>query len=133
MPYVTDTHALVWYMANDSKLSQQAKTIFNRVDNRQEQIYIPCIVFFELLYLTEKKSVSADFNGFLSLLATSQNYRVEPLCLPVIRKCREIPRTIVKDPWDRLIVATSLHLNYPLISRDTSLKNAGIPGLELIW
>jgi len=133
MPYVTDTHAIVCYMENDPKLSKAAKTIFQKVDNLQEQIFIPCIVFFELLYLTEKKNIKVDFNRFISLLSTSKNYRVEPLCLPIIRKCVEIPRELVKDPWDRLIVATSIHLDYPLISRDTSLRNISLTGLKLIW
>ena len=133
MPYVTDTHALVWYMVNDLKLSQKAKGIFQKADNMEEQVFIPCIVFFELLYLTEKKKIDAGFNKFLSLVSISKNYRIEPLCLPIIKKCKEIPRELVKDPWDRLIIATSIHLNYPLISRDTSLRNVNLTGLKLIW
>lgn len=130
MPYVTDTHALVWYMTGDSKLSRRAKTIFRKADNVRESVVIPCIVFFELLYLIEKKKIVADFDSFLSILSASSNYRIEPMCLPIIEKSREIPRERVADPWDRLIAATSMHLGYPLISRDESLKELG---LEVIW
>ncbi len=133
MPYVTDTHALVWYMENDPKLSQEAKSIFQKVDNMQEYIFIPCIVFFELLYLTEKKKIVADFDRFLAMVSASKNYKIEPLCLPIIEKSRRIPREMVKDPWDRLIIATSMHLKFPLITRDESLRNARETGLEVIW
>jgi len=133
MPYVTDTHALVWYMENDPKLSQEAKNIFQKVDNMQEYIFIPCIVFFELLYLTEKKKIVADFDRFLAMVSASKNYKIEPLCLPIIEKSRRIPREMVKDPWDRLIIATSMHLKFPLITRDESLRNARETGLEVIW
>ena len=41
-----------------------------------------------------------------------------------------IPRKKVPDPWDRLIAATAMHLNLPLISRDPALRNIGI---EIVW
>ncbi len=130
MPYVTDTHSLVWYMTGDSKLSAGARRTFEDADAGQDHIFIPCIVFFELLYLVEKKKVAINFDSFVARVSSSRNYRVEPLCLPIIKKSRMIPREKIRDPWDRLIAATSLHLSFPLITRDESLKNIG---LEIIW
>src|SRR5713226_459925 len=126
MPYVADTHSLVWYMTDDPKLSREAKEIFQRADNAEEIVFIPCIVFFELVYLIEKRKIAADFDAFLRLVSSSGNYKIEPLCLPIIEKSRQIPRESVADPWDRLIVATSIHLNLPLITRDKSLRRIGL-------
>lgn len=125
MPFVTDTHPLVWHLTDDPRLSLEAKRIFN-----EDYIFIPCIVLFELLYLIEKKKIAADFDSFLSLVSLSKNYRIEPLCLPIIEKSKIIPKEKVADPWDRLIIATSMHLNFPLITRDKTLKDIG---LEVIW
>jgi len=130
MPFVTDTHPLVWHMTSDSKLSPEARGIFQKVDNLQDYIFIPCIVFFELLYLIEKKKIVADFDSFLAMVSSSKNYRIVPLCLPIIEKGRRIPRERVADPWDRLIAATSMHLNFPLITRDETLREIG---LEVVW
>lgn len=130
MPFVTDTHSLVWHMTDDPKLSIEAKKIFQRVDDFQEIIYIPCIVLFELIYLIEKRRIVADFDMFLELLSSSTNYKIEPLCLPIINKSRQISRGSVADPWDRLIAATSIHLDLPLISCDRSLTKLG---LRVIW
>ena len=130
MPFVADTHSLVWHMTNDPKLSRKAKGAFQKVDNFQDYIFIPCIVFFELLYLIEKKKVAADFGSLVAMVSSSKNYRIEPLCLPIIEKSRRISRQRVADPWDRLIAATSMHLSFPLITRDESLKEIG---LEVIW
>ena len=93
-------------------------------------IFIPCIVFFELLYLIEKKKIDIRFENFVNLLSHSKNYKIEPLCLPIIEEVRKIPRSTIPDPWDRLIAATSVHLNLPLITRDRSLKKIG---LNIIW
>jgi PIN domain nuclease of toxin-antitoxin system len=125
MPFVTDTHSLIWHMTDDSRLSLKAKKIFDK-----EYIFIPCIIFFELLYLIEKKKIVSDFDSFLIMVASSKNYQIEPLCLPIIEKCKKIPREKVTDPWDRLIAATAMHLNFPLITRDKNLKEIGI---EVIW
>ena len=130
MPYVTDTHSLIWHMTDDKRLSVEAKKIFREVDNFQDYIFIPCIVFFELLYLTEKKKIDADFDSFIDMVSSSENYQIEPLCLPIIEMSRTIPRASVRDPWDRIIAATSMHLNTPLITRDESM---GKIGLEVIW
>lgn len=132
MPFVTDTHPLVWYITNDPKLSTKAKALFQKVDTFRDHIYIPCIVFFELLYIVEKKKIPVDFGRFLAAFSSSENYKIEPLCTPIIEASRKIPRETVADPWDRLIVATSMHLNLPLISRDEGLKRIGL-GLEVIW
>ena len=126
MPYVTDTHSLVWYLTADPKLSASARKLFKKVDNSQDIIFVPCIVFFELVYLIEKEKISAPLDTFVKLLSSSYNYKVEPLCLPIIEKTRQISRKLIKDPWDRLIVATSMHLNLPLITRDRSLRKIGI-------
>lgn len=130
MPFVTDTHSLIWHMTNDPKLSPEAKAVFQKVDNFQDSIFIPCIVFFELLYLIEKKKVVADFNSFLAMISSAKNYKVKPLCLPIIERTKNIPRERVPDPWDRLIAATSMYLNFPLITRDESLREIG---LDVIW
>lgn len=128
--YITDTHSLVWFMTNDANLSNKAKNIFLKADNAQVYIIIPCIVLFELLYLTEKKKVIVNFGNFLTKLSLSKNYKIEPMCLPVIEKSRLIPRKKVADPWDRLIAATSMYLNLPLITKDKKLQNIG---LNTIW
>jgi len=130
MPYVTDTHSIVWHMADDPKLSKEAKRVFQEVDSGSDYIYIPCIVFFELMYLVEKKKIEIEFNDFVNLTLSSKNYKVEPLCLPIIEKSRTIPRRKIPDPWDRLIIATSLHLRLPLITRDRSLRKMGF---DTIW
>ena len=130
MPYVTDTHSLVWHLTDSAQLSSSAKAIFVEADEHEEQIVIPCIVFFELLYLTEKKRIAPSFSTLLTLVGSSRNYRVEPMCLPIIRRTVDVPRDKIADPWDRIIAATALHVGLPLITRDRAFKKVGLP---IVW
>ncbi len=130
MPYVTDTHSLIWYFTDDPQLSIRARAIFQEADNFQDRIFVPCIVFFELLYLIEKKKIVIDFDDFLEMVAYSKNYKVEPLCLPIIENSRKISRSKIADPRNRIIAATLMHLNLPLITRDRVLSQIGI---DVLW
>ena len=103
MSYVTDTHSLIWHVTNDPKLSARARGVFRNADQGKEYIHIPCIIFFELLYLVERNKSEVDFDGFITDFSCASNYGIEPICLPIIEMCRNIPREMIKDPWDRLI------------------------------
>lgn len=59
--YVVDTHAFVWYLLNDKKLSPRAKTIFEAAEQNQTLLVIPSIVVAELYYANAKNRWFADF------------------------------------------------------------------------
>jgi PIN domain nuclease of toxin-antitoxin system len=42
-----------------------------------------------------------------------------------------IDRAAIADPWDRLIVATALALEIPLVTRDQAIQRSGV--VETIW
>ena len=128
--FVTDTHSLIWYLTKDSRLSNVARKTFQLVDESRGRAFIPCIVFVEILYLIEKKKIEVDFDSFIAKVSSSQNYTVEPLCMPVVENIRRISRKDVKDPSDRIIAATSIHLKLPLITRDRKLRKIG---LDVVW
>lgn len=133
MPYVADTHAIVWHITADPQLSTKARQVFQRADANRDSIVIPCIVLFEIAYLIEKRKLSLNFESLLGVLHQARNYKIEPLCLPIIVRSRTIRRDTVKDPWDRLIAATAIHLGIPLISGDRSLQSLREMGLKVVW
>ncbi|MDI6740328.1 MAG: VapC toxin family PIN domain ribonuclease, partial [Candidatus Edwardsbacteria bacterium] len=71
-----------------------------------------------------------NLDEFISLIESAKNYQIEPLCLPIINLCKSISRNVLPDPWDRMIAATSLKLKYPLITKDTKIRNLGI---SVVW
>lgn len=40
---VTDTHALIWYLEDSSRLSTAANKVFNKCEKGELSIYIPTI------------------------------------------------------------------------------------------
>ena len=61
----------------------------------------------------------------------AENYQLAALGLAVIDGLRQIPRAVVPDMPDRIIAATALGMNLPLVSTDS--KISGLEALEVIW
>lgn len=51
---VADTHAVLWYLYNDSRLSNAASSLMDEVEQAGEQIAIASIALAEIVYLVEK-------------------------------------------------------------------------------
>jgi len=56
---VADTHALLWYLYDDSKLSATATNLMDSIIAAGDQVAISSIVLAEVLYLTEKGRIHA--------------------------------------------------------------------------
>ncbi len=48
---VADTHALIWYLANDPRLSPLASRYFDECETDGGQIRVPTICAIEIIYL----------------------------------------------------------------------------------
>ncbi|MCA9946585.1 MAG: PIN domain-containing protein [Anaerolineales bacterium] len=131
--WVTDTHGLLWHLYNANKLSAQVKEIFVRADNGEHQIVIPAIVLVETVYLAERARIVADaIDNVLRLLqAGADNYVVAALDVGVALALTKIDASIVPDMPDRVIAATALHLDLPLLTRDGRIQMLG--SVRTVW
>ncbi len=130
--YVTDTHALLWHLLRDQRLSATARAIFNDADAGLHQILIPSIVLVETIYLAERKRVDpAALNQLLALLdMTPTNYVMVSLDFGVARTLLSINRASVPDMPDRIIAATARHLGLALLTRDSAIAASGV---SVVW
>ena len=129
---VTDTHALIWYLEDSSRLSTAANEVFNKCDKGELSIYVPTICLVEIVYLQEKGRISLRMKTQLdNALSTGNSGLVlANLNSGVVDALATIPRNIVPDMPDRIIAATAKHLGLPLISKDNKIVSSGI---SIIW
>ena len=131
--YVTDTHALIWHLANGRRLSPRARQVFAETDAGQHQVFIPSIVMVEAVYLAERQRIESTILAQLFTLAAvfPNNYQVVPLDLEVIQALRVTDRMLVPELPDRIIVATALLRGLQLVTRDSAIATAGI--VAVLW
>lgn len=129
---VTDTHALVWYLQDDARLSVAASKYFDQCEYDGGRILVPSICLVEIVYLSEKKRIPSKTLDliFADLKTRDTIFEVVELNLSIIQKLKDISRDLVPDMPDRIIAATALYLGMPLISRDMKIQ---LSGVETVW
>jgi PIN domain nuclease of toxin-antitoxin system len=60
-----------------------------------------------------------------------ENYQLAPLNLAVTEGLRQIPRAVVPDMPDRIIAATALVMDLPLLSTDAKISS--LEEIEVVW
>jgi PIN domain nuclease of toxin-antitoxin system len=129
---VADTHAALWYLYADHRLSPVAKSVIDHAAARGRQIGISSVTLAELVYLIEKNRLPAHvYGGLEAALDDPLHAFIEVPCTKtVVRAMRAIPRADIPDMPDRLIAATAASLAVPIISRDGSIRSSAV---ETIW
>jgi len=129
MVYVVDTHSLVWFLSEDSKLSHKAKEVFEKVERGEETMIIPTIVLAELLYICEKKRVRDTFFDIIDRIAKGANYIPYDLNIEIILKCKNL--TKITEMHDKIVTATAQLLKAVVITKDEEIKSSGY--VETLW
>lgn len=121
---VIDTHILLWYLFDATKLSPAAAQALLQAEADSASIYVPAMSVVELRYLVEKKSFTeAHYQVVLNVLRDPlQLPTVAPIDLDTADQMMHIPRVVVPELPDRVIAATAFHLQLPLITADTKIR-----------
>ncbi|MBP7963428.1 MAG: PIN domain-containing protein [Caldilineaceae bacterium] len=131
--YIIDTHALIWYLDKDHRLSPSAKRILDDPDAR---LLIPAIALSEALFIVERKPHLYGFSevDLLDDVKKDSRMRVVALNLKAIiatLDCKAIP-----EMHDRQIVATALlaqraGFDVAILTRDGAIKDANL--VPTLW
>lgn len=130
---VIDTHVLIWYIFEPNRLSETALTTIEKVNITNSQIYIPSISLIEITYLVEKGRIPQEVLTRVNQAIDSPNVNLflVPLDLRITLSFEEIDKSIVPEMPDRIIAATALSLELPLITRDLKIQN--LSNIQTIW
>ncbi|MGA2048651.1 MAG: PIN domain-containing protein [Terracidiphilus sp.] len=129
---VADTHAAIWFLFDDKRLSSAAGDAIEEAAKSRRKILVSSISLVEIVYLTEKGRVPAwTYDVLREVLAkTEQVFAEAPLTAGVVESMRKVPRSQVPDMPDRIVAATALHFGVPVISRDSRILASD---LTTIW
>jgi PIN domain nuclease of toxin-antitoxin system len=129
---IADTHAAIWYIYGDARLSLTARTTIEQIAAAGDQIAISSITLIEMVYLVEKGRIAPEaLERLLQTLKDSESVLAEiPVDQNIADAVRRVDRSQIPDMPDRIIAATALHLNLPLISRDGKIR---LSEIATIW
>jgi PIN domain nuclease of toxin-antitoxin system len=129
---VADTHAALWYLFGDSRLSKSAKAFIDHAANARRKVALSVISLAEIVYLVEKNRLRMSaYDDLKSALADPEHVLEEiPFTADVVEAMRRVSRDAVPDMPDRIVAATAVYLGAPVISRDGRIRTSD---LRTIW
>ena len=127
---VLDTCTIIWDALETSKLSAFATKAIKHARN---ELIICDISFWEISMLIKRKRLEIDdaASGFINLLLQSRNFHIQEITPEIAELSVNLGPEINNDPADRLIAATSILMNAPIITADQNLREATL--IETIW
>lgn len=129
---VADTHVIIWDALAPDKLSRIAKNAITRANSKDGIIFCE-ISLWEIAMLIKKQriKVDTDYYEFICLVLSSNKYILQGLTSEIAELAVNLPPEINKDPADRMISATSIVKNAPLLTNDQNLLYA--KDINTIW
>ena len=127
---VIDTCAVIWDALNPGRLSSAAKSA---IEYHEHELVICDISIWEISMLIKRKRLVLDDTvaGFINLLLQSRSYLVRAITPEIAELSVNFTAELNNDPADRLIAATSVLLNAPVVTADKNLRDSSF--VETIW
>jgi PIN domain nuclease of toxin-antitoxin system len=126
-----DTHVVVWLASGDPRLSRPAQAAIYEARKAVRGLAISDFTLFELSSLFRKKQFTLITSPETFLAEVERRFMVMPITANVALQAFALPASYPKDPADRIIGATALIEDIPLITADTQIrKSRAVP---TIW
>jgi len=129
---VADTHAALWHLFGDPRLSKPAVDFIDRSAALRRRIVVSSVSLAEIVYLVETGRLPASaYDDLTSALSDPSHVLKEaPFTIEIVDAMRKIPRAAVPDMPDRMVAATALYFGVPVISRDHRIQSSAV---QTIW
>ena len=121
---VADTHALLWMLKGT--LRERSPVGADAIEQAlgAKALCISIGSFLDLRYLVDSGRLAEQTLDDTRAIVDGDAFTVVPLDLRVLDKMAAVPREKVPDPFDRIIAATALTLDLPLVSADEDIQGA---------
>ncbi len=130
-----DTHAWLWWHSNPELLGDGAALAIEQAvkDKNENSIVISSISTWEIALLVEKKRLrlALETRDWIRKTESLPFVHFIPVDNTIALRSVALPGEFHADPADRIITATALSMNIPLITKDEKILN--YPHVETIW
>lgn len=124
MATVLDTHAWVWWVTADRRLSRRARTAIDRAAARNE-LWVSPISIWEMAKKVEKGQLALDrpLDEWLDAALEVEGLLVAEMTRAILVDSCRLPLPFHGDPADQIVVATTRSQSATLVTRDARLHD----------
>jgi len=120
-----DTHAWLWWIHRDTRLSVDfLDTLDGLPANDRPQISDISLWEVALLTARGRLELTMPLGPWLEIASHPRSVRVIPISAAIAAETAAPALSALRDPADRIIVATSRILGAPLLTRDRTIQRS---------
>ena len=127
MKLLLDTHALLWFLADDPQLSEKSAQHIESLDHVK---YVSVAALWEITLKlgNGKLSLTGKFDEVFPASLERNGFEVLPAELPHLSRLLTMPFHH-RDPFDRLQIAQAAVEGMTIVTRDPEFPKYGVPTL----
>ena len=124
-PPLLDTHAWIWWIDQDPRLGASTIAVLDALP-RDQRPFLCDISLWEVAMLVERGRIELDLPlaEWLDAAAHPRSVQVVGITPQIATAVASLPDSFHRDPADRLIVATSRALGFPVLSHDRLINRS---------
>lgn len=125
---VADTHTLIWWAGTPEKLSSAARTALET-----ERFAFASVTCMEIAVLVRRNRIelAVPVDEWLDAVLALPSVALLPLNREIAVMAGQLDDNLVRDPSDRIIVATARYHGLPLVTADHKITASGL--VRTIW
>jgi PIN domain nuclease of toxin-antitoxin system len=123
MRTLLDTHAWVWWVTEDRRLSKRARTAIAAALAKRD-LWLSLISVWEVARKVEKQQLVLDrsLDQWLDEALAVPGLGVWELTRPILVQSCTLPKPFHGDPADQLLVATARHHGAVVVTKDERIR-----------
>jgi PIN domain nuclease of toxin-antitoxin system len=128
MRLLLDTHAFIWWIEDDPRLSNAARVL---LQDRANGVFLSIGSIWEIAIKVGvgRLRMPSELRAFLADQVARTGFSLLPIAFEHVVAVHALPQHH-RDPFDRLLIAQSRQEGLSLVSRDEKLA---LYDVELVW
>lgn len=130
---VLDTHALIWWVSGEAKLSKAAVKAIEKEKKNSGTIFVSSISVWEIYLLVKRGRLilTMDLSAWVAKIETLPYVQFVSVDNNIAAKSVLLPGNFHDDPADRMIVATAREKGAALVTADGRIRKYS--HVQTIW
>jgi len=121
-----DTHIVVRWLSDPRKLSREQTRVLDEAVRHGRGVGVSAISFLEIALLAEeRRRITAGLNDLFHQLDTNPAFRIISLTSEIAKEVMALGSSL-RDPADRVIVATARVYRLPLLTSDQRIVESNL-------
>jgi PIN domain nuclease of toxin-antitoxin system len=126
-----DTHVVIWLAQDYERISPTAQSAIQNARKKERGLAVSCITLVEIARLAAHGRIRFTPDTETVLADVEDRFIVLPITRNIALQAFELPEGYPNDPVDRIIGATALIEDIPLLTADREIRRSR--AVPTIW